>query len=60
MIFPESRVRTNIQQVNTVEEKIKTWRSNGSRYSNRKSGLAAAETNKLAAYADFQGKSKFY
>ncbi|WP_341786990.1 TolC family protein [Rickettsia endosymbiont of Cantharis rufa] len=52
----ESRVRTNIQQVNTVEEKLKLGEATVIDIATARAGLAAAETNKLAAYADFQGK----
>ncbi|MEG8230220.1 TolC family protein [Candidatus Rickettsia tasmanensis] len=52
----ESRVRTNIQQVNTVEEKLRLGEATEVDIATARAGLAAAETNKLAAYADFQGK----
>lgn len=52
----ESRVRTNIQQVNTVEEKLRLGEATAIDIATARAGLAAAETNKLAAYADFQGK----
>ncbi|CEO17152.1 Outer membrane efflux protein BepC precursor [Rickettsia monacensis] len=52
----ESRVRTNIQQVNTVEEKLRLGEATEIDIATARAGLAAAETNKLAAYADFQGK----
>ncbi|WP_347938549.1 TolC family protein [Rickettsia oklahomensis] len=52
----ESRVRTNIQQVNIVEEKLKLGEATEIDIATARAGLAAAETNKLAAYADFQGK----
>ncbi|WCR56828.1 TolC family protein [Rickettsia asembonensis] len=52
----ESRVRTNIQQVNTVEEKLRLGEATVIDMATARAGLAAAETNKLAAYADFQGK----
>ncbi|MFV0250503.1 MAG: TolC family protein [Rickettsia aeschlimannii] len=52
----ESRVRTNIQQVNTVEEKLRLGEATEVDIATARAGLAAAETNKLTAYADFQGK----
>ncbi|ADE29736.1 TolC family protein [Rickettsia prowazekii] len=52
----ESRVRTNIQQVKTVEEKLRLGEATAIDIAAARAGLAAAETNKLAAYADFQGK----
>ncbi|HJD54268.1 MAG TPA: TolC family protein [Rickettsia endosymbiont of Proechinophthirus fluctus] len=52
----ESRVRTNIQQVNTVEEKLRLGEATEVDIATARAGLAAAETNKLAAYADFQEK----
>ncbi|AFC72076.1 outer membrane protein tolC precursor [Rickettsia rhipicephali str. 3-7-female6-CWPP] len=52
----ESRVRTNIQQVNTVEEKLRLGEATEVDIATARAGLAVAETNKLAAYADFQGK----
>ncbi|WP_392506110.1 TolC family protein [Rickettsia sp. 2024-CO-Wats] len=52
----ESRVRTNVQQVNTVEEKLRLGEATEVDIATARAGLAAAETNKLAAYADFQGK----
>ncbi|MGN7620046.1 MAG: TolC family protein [Rickettsia amblyommatis] len=52
----ETRVRTNIQQVNTVEEKLRLGEATEVDIATARAGLAAAETNKLAAYADFQGK----
>ena len=52
----ESRVRTNIQQVKTVEEKLRLGEATEIDIATARAGLAAAETNKLAAYADFQGK----
>ena len=52
----ESRVRTNLQQVNTVEEKLRLGEATAIDIATARAGLAAAETNKLAAYADFQGK----
>lgn len=52
----ESRVRTNIQQVNTVEEKLRLGEATEIDIATARAGLAAAETNKLTAYADFQAK----
>jgi len=52
----ESRVRTNLQQVNTVEEKLRLGEATEIDIATARAGFAAAETNKLAAYADFQAK----
>jgi len=52
----ESRVRTNVQQVNTVEEKLRLGEATEIDIATARAGLAAAETNKLTAYADFQAK----
>lgn len=52
----ESRVRTNIQQVNTVEEKLRLGEATEIDIATARAGLAAAETNKLTAYADFQAR----
>ncbi|HJD66234.1 MAG TPA: TolC family protein [Rickettsia endosymbiont of Bembidion nr. Transversale] len=52
----ESRVRTNIQQVNTVEEKLRLGEATEIDIATARAGLAAAEMNKLTAYADFQAK----
>ncbi|HJD56119.1 MAG TPA: TolC family protein [Rickettsia endosymbiont of Pyrocoelia pectoralis] len=52
----ESRLRTNWQQINTVEEKLKLGEATEIDIATARAGLAAAETNKLSAYADFQAK----
>jgi outer membrane protein len=52
----ESRLRTNIQQVRTVEEKLKLGEATGIDMATARAGLAAAETDKLIAYANFQSK----
>lgn len=52
----ESRVRTNVQQVNTVEEKLRLGEATEIDIATARAGLAAAETNKLTAYAEFQAK----
>lgn len=52
----ESRLRTNFQQINTVEEKLKLGEATEIDIATARAGLAAAETNKLSAYADFQAK----
>lgn len=52
----ESRVRTNVQQVNTTEEKLKLGEATEIDMATARAGLAAAETNKLTAYANFQSK----
>ncbi|XVN41609.1 MAG: TolC family protein [Rickettsia endosymbiont of Argas persicus] len=52
----ESRVRTNVQQVNTVEEKLRLGEATEIDIATARAGLAAAETNKLTAYADFQAR----
>ncbi len=52
----DSRVRTNIQQVNAVEEKLSLGEATEIDIATARAGLAAAETNKLTSYADFQAK----
>ncbi|MFY9589396.1 TolC family protein [Rickettsia endosymbiont of Halotydeus destructor] len=52
----ESRLRTNIQQVRTVEEKLRLGEATEIDMATARAGLAAAETDKLIAYANFQSK----
>ncbi|MCC8369009.1 MAG: TolC family protein [Rickettsia endosymbiont of Oxypoda opaca] len=52
----ESRLRTNIQQIRTVEEKLRLGEATEIDMATARAGLAAAETDKLIAYANFQSK----
>ncbi|XVN42726.1 MAG: TolC family outer membrane protein [Candidatus Rickettsia vulgarisii] len=52
----EISLKTNKQQLDTVEEKLKLGEATLIDLATAKSGLATAETNKLTAYADYQAK----
>lgn len=52
----ESRLRTNVQQVKTIEEKLKLGEATEIDRATARAALAAAETNQLASYATFQAR----
>ncbi|MCC8417673.1 MAG: TolC family outer membrane protein [Rickettsia endosymbiont of Bryobia graminum] len=52
----EISLKTNRQQLDTTEEKLKLGEATLIDLATAKSGLTTAETNKLTAYADYQAK----
>ncbi len=50
----ETSVKNNNKQLEAVEEKLKLGEATETDLASAKAGLAAAETNKLTAYANFQ------